>query len=213
MTVDAAVWAVRLDRRLTAREEERLLAAASPGRREQLLRLRREEQRQQALCAELVLRAALWMRCGWRSLPAVARTDRGKPYFPDWPEVCFNLSHTDGAVLAGVADCPVGVDIERIRPPGRHLLRRMGADLSPEAFFQTWVRREARAKCSGEGVRALLGPEPAWAPGERYQPVETFPGYAAGVAVRGAELPAPPRLLCLELLLRLAEALSENPEE
>ena len=47
---------------------------------------------------------------------APAYTPHGKPYFPEHPDVHFNLSHTAGAVLVGLSDRPVGVDIEHIRP-------------------------------------------------------------------------------------------------
>lgn len=196
----AALWTAKLERPLTEGEEAVLLAALPPERRKRLPR--RRTQWREPLCAYGLLRAALRERYGWQELPAMSLTARGKPYFQDFPQVQFSLSHTDGAVLVGLSDQPVGVDIERIRPPGPHLLRRMGEDLSPEAFFQIWVRREARAKCGGEGVSALLRPEPPLEPGEIYCPVETFPGYAAGAAVRGTDLPGSPRALSLEELLR-----------
>lgn len=201
--VAATLWAARLDRPLTERETAALLAAEPPARLERLARLRRAEQRDQTLCAWLLLRTAAREDLGLRTLPPIARTDRGKPCFPDGSGFSFNLSHTGGAVMAGISDRPIGVDIERIRPPGRHLLERLGPDLTPEEFFARWVRREARAKCGGEGVAALLGPEPPRMPGEAWAAVETFPGYAAAAAVLGGPLPGPPRLLTLEELLGL----------
>lgn len=197
----AELWAARLERPLTEREEAALLAALPPERRERLLRLRRREQRREPLCAYGLLRAALRERYGWRELPPMAPDPRGKPCFPDHPEVHFNLSHTAGAVLVGLADRPIGVDIEQVRLPGQHLLRRMGEDLSPEAFCRLWVRREARAKRSGAGVSALLGPEPPLEPGEFCYGLELFPGYAACVAIRDAEPPGPPRVCPLEALV------------
>ena len=64
-------------------------------------------------------------------------------------------SHTAGAVLAGVSDRPLGVDIERFRPVTPRLLRRLGADSAEEALGR-WVRLEALAKQSGTGVIAVL---------------------------------------------------------
>ena len=199
MVRSAALWAARLDRPLTEGESAALRAVLPPERRERLDRVRLPERHREPLCAWLLLRLALREELGWRELPPLAYSDRGKPGFPNYPTVCFSLSHTAGAVLVGVSGTPVGVDIERCRPVERRLLDRLGS--GGEAFFPAWVRREARFKCGT--IPALLGPEPPLKPEERYGPAETFPGYAAGAAVLDGPLPGPPRLLSLEELLQL----------
>ena len=196
----AALWAVRVDRALTEEECAALLPALPPERRERLSRVRRPERRWEPLCAWGLLRLALRERLGWRDLPPLAYTDRGKPWFPNYPTVCFSLSHTAGAVLVGMSEGAIGVDLEQIRPVGPRLLERLGErELGP--LLAAWVRREARFKCGT--VPTLLGPEPPLEPEERYAPVETFPDYVAGTAVLGGPLPGAPRLLSLEELLEL----------
>lgn len=195
---EAVLWAVRVDRPLTDGEAGMLWAALPQARRERLARVRQPALQREPLCAWGLLYLALRKRYGWRDLPPLAYTDRGKPWFPGFPAVCFSLSHTAGAVMAGVATAPIGVDIERIRPVERRLAERLGC-AAPEAFFASWVRREARLKCGSTAV--LLGPEMPLRAGERYGPVETFPGYAAGAAVLGADLPGEPRLLTQDELL------------
>ena len=145
------LWAAWLRRPLTAEETETMMALLPPVRRERLL-LQREERRQEPLCAYFILWQALRELCGWQELPEIALTNRGKPYFPRHPEVQFNLSHTAGAVLVGVADEPLGVDIEHIRPVSQRAMRRLADVDTREDFFRSWVRREARAKRSGDGV-------------------------------------------------------------
>ena len=176
------LWCARLERPLTAEEETALLALLPPERRERLARLRQPEKRREPLCAYALLRRALWERYGWRDLPEIRTAARGKPFFPDHPGVHFNLSHTEGAVLIALSDGPVGVDIERLRPVGRRLLERLAPGGTEEAFFRVWVQREARSKCTGVGVGAVLTAEPPMEPGERFDLLDTFPGYAAGVA-------------------------------
>ena len=194
----AALWAVRLDRPLTEEETAALWAALPPHRRERLSRVRHRERHREPLCAWGLLRLALERTLGWRDLPPLACTDRGKPWFPNYPTVFFSLSHTPGAVLVGVADGPIGVDIEAVRPVGPRLLERLGErELGP--LLAAWVRREARFKCGT--VPTLLGPEPPLEPEERYAPVETFPDYVAGTAVLGGSLPEAPRRLSLKELL------------
>ena len=51
-----------------------------------------------------------------RRLPFVCYTEKGKPFFRDYPLISFSLSHTDGMSCAVMSDSEeVGIDIERIR--------------------------------------------------------------------------------------------------
>lgn len=191
------LWAVRLERPLTQEETEIMMALLPPERRERLLRVRQEERRQEPLCAYFILQQALEEQYGWRELPEIALTKRGKPYFPQHPEVQFNLSHTAGAVLVGLADEPLGVDIEHIRPVSQRAMRRLADVDTREDFFRSWVRREARAKRSGEGIGVMIRTETPLLYGEVYYEIETFRGYAAGVASGSAEKSGTVRRLVL----------------
>lgn len=173
------LWATWIDRPLTEPEEARLLNLLPPERRRRLLRLPRRTQRREPLCAYRLLALALERACGWSALPPMAYTSLGKPYFPDFPQVSFSISHTEGAVLVGLSGQPIGVDIERLRPMAPELLKRFGAD-TPETFFQSWVRREARAKRTGTPVE--LGRESGLAHGEQLWYPEAVPGCAACAA-------------------------------
>ncbi len=181
------VWALLLDRPLSVQEAAELTALLPPERRERLHRMRLPEKRQEVLCAYLILRRALREQYRWQEIPPIACEDGGKPFFPDAPQVQFNLSHTAGAVLAALSDRPVGVDIERIRPLSPLARRRLAEGTSQEAFFADWVRREAVGKWMGAGVRPH-GQETVCPPDCRFFPLETFAGYAAGICVSsGAE--------------------------
>lgn len=115
----------------------------------------------------------------------------GKPRLRHGRGPEFNLSHSEGLALVAVAERPVGVDVEAIRP-GRDLLALAERALPPEdatavraaeesgraeVFYAAWARHEARLKCLG-----------ARAPGVpiAVEAVEVAPGYAAAVAVSGA---------------------------
>ena len=148
------LWAARLERPLTERETEAMLPLLPPERQERLLRIKQSEKRREPLCAYLILRHALWEQYRWRELPPIRLTSLGKPYFPDFPEVHFNLSHTTGAVLVALSGEPVGVDIEHIRPVSERAMRRLADVTTERAFFQSW----APAVCS---ARAWRFPPPA----------------------------------------------------
>lgn len=88
--------------------------------------------------------------------PDTARAPGGKPFFPSRPDICFNLSHSHGAAVCALHDKPVGIDIEKLRPPPKHLAKSMDA----AAFFRLWTAREAAVKREGKGLAALLKPLP-----------------------------------------------------
>lgn len=110
------------------------------------------------------LQRVLQEALGLSILPAIVRTTRGKPYFPSIPGLHFNLSHSGGYLLCALGDCPVGVDIEVLRPRKAGLPRYALSDLEYEeylalggdwaAFYQLWTKKEAFVKYSGEGLHS-----------------------------------------------------------
>ena len=113
---------------------------------------------------ELLARAArqVW---GLETLPEVSRLPGGKPVFPKYPDFYFNLSHSGPLVLCALADHPVGVDIEVIRPRSAGLpayvfrgaeydrFLALGGDWN--AFYTLWTETESILKYTGEGLKAL----------------------------------------------------------
>lgn len=96
-------------------------------------------------------------------LPPVARTERGKPYFPDgaWH---FSLTHTRRHAFCVLARHPVGIDAEELDRPIHLSLaekilsprEREEYDHAPDqrlALLTFWVLKEAAAKATGEGLR------------------------------------------------------------
>ena len=103
----------------------------------------------------------------------------GKPALQPAPgpgafrQVSFSIAHSEHLALIALADGdPVGVDIEgsrqvRISADRRRLLEAAAQRLAPERalpdgppdrrFLQSWVRLEALAKATGEGISALFG--------------------------------------------------------
>jgi len=128
----------------------------------------------------------------------IVEGENGKPRLPGG-ELQFNLSHSgDLALIAVSEDRPVGVDLERLDPARDFLalaeraldqqdlaaVRAVAPGDRPGVFYPAWVRHEARLKCLGAG---LTGPFPD-SPVAVLQ-VDAGPGYAAAVAVAGAEAP------------------------
>ncbi|MCI2057563.1 MAG: 4'-phosphopantetheinyl transferase [Oscillibacter sp.] len=187
MAID--LWAAQLTRSLTAREEAALMSLLPQERRERLERVKNHDRWREVLCAYAILRHALWQQYHWREFPQVRKTSFGKPYFPEFPTVHFNLSHTGGAVIVGLSDEPIGVDIEKIRPVSERSMQRLAGVVSEKAFFQSWVRREARAKRGGAGIGTMMEDDTPLQKGESFYYLDTFDGYVAGVATRSNAVP------------------------
>lgn len=97
---------------------------------------------------------------GMPCLPEISVNTGGKPYFPEYPEIHFSLSHCSRGVLAAVASRPVGCDIEDIQTDvSEELLdvalseREKQAVLDSknreEAFTLLWTRKESVVKRDG----------------------------------------------------------------
>lgn len=107
--------------------------------------------RERALAWRL-LEAAVEREHGISPLPRVERLPGGKPWFPDYPHIHFNVSHSAGGAVCALSDAPVGVDVElRRQPPSR-----LSAGLEPEAFWRLWTGKEATVKRDGRGLPALM---------------------------------------------------------
>ncbi len=98
-----------------------------------------------------------------RTIPEIARTDRGKPYFPD-EEIYFSITHTKKHAFCALSDCPVGIDAEeldrKINPglaekilSSGEMTQYASASDKNKALLTFWVLKEAAAKCAGDGLR------------------------------------------------------------
>lgn len=113
-------------------------------------------------------------------LPELGVTATGKPYFPDYPQLHFSLSHTQGAAMVAVGDVAVGVDIERVRPVSGYTMARVAQTTDLDVFFAIWVQREATGKCLGTGISHLGTVAPSQ--GIVCEMVAVSPGYQGAMA-------------------------------
>lgn len=103
------------------------------------------------------------------------RTDLGKPYLADYPQIQFNLSHCRDCVACAVDDLPVGIDVEKRFPWKENLAKRICHPLEWELLMKMadgtdraaclnliWSRKESYLKCIGTGIRRDLREFQAW---------------------------------------------------
>ncbi|MEV3853815.1 4'-phosphopantetheinyl transferase superfamily protein [Streptomyces sp. NPDC050095] len=183
---------------LDGAERRRARGFATPGGRDRYVR------------AHLLLRHVLAryvepdaaaLRFG-RELPHGRPVLRGLSFAPH-----FSLSHSHGLAAVAVASAAVGVDVQRICPPGtveaclsrlhpieRAELELLGPAERTRAFSRLWSRKEAYLKGLGTGLsrppRAdFLGDtdRASRPPGWSVRDVPAPSGYAAATALRAEE--------------------------
>lgn len=100
--------------------------------------------------------------------PFLLTGEHGKPYLRDFPQIHFNISHTDGMAVCGIGSSPLGIDIEAERPYREKVLRRVLSEAErrrleelPEAersrrFFSIWTLKESYVKAKGFGLTVPL---------------------------------------------------------
>lgn len=115
---------------------------------------------------ELLLSYAVKEEYGWSELPEICRGEYGKPYFPEYREVHFNISHSGNLAVCAVGETELGADIERIRPVREAVCRRVFTEReqdwlrqkadTKEAFIRLWTLKESYIKATGQGLRTEL---------------------------------------------------------
>jgi 4'-phosphopantetheinyl transferase len=97
-----------------------------------------------------------------------AKTEYGKPYLVDYPDINFNISHSGAFLLVAISEVgAIGVDVEQVQPiktPLAKLVAHCFAEeemaywqMLPEKtqlveFYRFWTRKEAFVKAVGRGI-------------------------------------------------------------
>jgi 4'-phosphopantetheinyl transferase len=144
-----------------------LLYFISLKRRQQIEKFRFSIDKKLSLYAEIVVRQnAIRKLCIQEKDILFAETEFGKPFLVGYPYFCFNISHTRNALAVAFADCPVGVDLERIREIDMGIANRfftqsesvyISQTNDPDsAFYEIWTKKEAYIKWVGKGLSIPL---------------------------------------------------------
>ena len=96
-------------------------------------------------------------------MPEIAVTDRGKPFFVESPWY-FSVSHSKHHVFCALSRTPIGIDAEEAdRDINLRLAEKILSSTERQQFEEAadkrlalltfWVLKEAKAKCTGEGLK------------------------------------------------------------
>ena len=92
------------------------------------------------------------------------KTEQGKPYFADFPDLHFNLSHAEGITSCIIENRECGIDCEKVREYRPNVMKRAFSvkeremiENAPESerdllFFTLWTLKEAYIKAIGKGL-------------------------------------------------------------
>lgn len=140
---------------------KRALPLLPEDRRARALRYRRKIDRDNCVITYLMLHYGLRECYGIKSFK-MAYGEYGKPYLSDYPDVHFNISHCDAGCAVVVANRPVGVDIQDVRPFSWEVAKRVCSEReleelgkSPERdklFTKMWAVKECYSKLIGKGI-------------------------------------------------------------
>lgn len=103
----------------------------------------------------------------------ISADEKGKLHCDNFPQIHFNISHSDELVAVAVCNKPVGIDIESLREVSLKLAKRVCSQKeleyvfeklpdeedylsqNPEyikRFLEIWTIKEAYFKCTGTGI-------------------------------------------------------------
>ncbi len=116
--------------------------------------------------ARRLLQYGLYQEYGITGALHIERTEFGKPYLPETPEIYFNYSHSKQGILCGIHREEIGVDIEKIIPYKENLAKkichpnewkRMQETQEKDRFLtKLWMAKESYLKYKGTGIRSDL---------------------------------------------------------
>ncbi len=145
-------------------EDLSLLSRFSFERRDKILRLNTPSLRKERFGSELLLFRVF--ESHGKSPAEIFYGKNGKPLLTDFE---FNVSHSGGKAAAAVSDCPVGCDLEKLRPYPQNVAKKILTDRErgilgdsvdcDGAFFRIWTAKESYLKMTGEGLSALSSVE------------------------------------------------------
>ncbi len=167
-------WKIFNIQNLTDEEYRRQYSAMSEDGRKRTDRFRDEDDKKRTASGEMLARQMISEELG--ILPeeiSFGRDSLGKPYASGL-DIHFNISHSGDYAVCAVSECPIGIDVEHIRPvnlrPARAVcseaeLRYIFGKAPSEEdfgytedrgrlrrFFEIWTGKEAAVKLTGRGI-------------------------------------------------------------
>ena len=147
-------------------KEEVCITLLDKNRRKKVEAMSSNAKKIQSIQAGLLLRYAYIQErgaTGWEQVE-VSKTENGKPYFENEPDLFFSISHSAQYCVVVLSNIPVGIDIEKKKDAKERIAQRFftpeekerftncDEDKKQELFYEIWCAKEACCKISGMGI-------------------------------------------------------------
>lgn len=115
------------------------------------------------LCAKsfFLLKKMLFQEYQIKDVPQFSYGKHGKPYFKEYPDIYFNISHCKAGIACVVNNAPVGIDIEQIhfdKVIAENVLSHeelkivQNSKFKEQEFIKYWTMKESYLKLIGIGI-------------------------------------------------------------
>ena len=148
---------------------ERYYQMLSQERKNKVDQFKMDEDKRQSVCAGILLNDMLTRHGIKEHAMVTAYKENGKPYFPQYPELQFNLSHSHGMVICSFSNREVGCDVEKRSAVRENVARRFFTSQEYQAifikpageeqekeFYRIWTIKESFLKITGRGMSMAL---------------------------------------------------------
>lgn len=148
---------------------QKAFESVSPYRRQRIILLKQQKDKIRSLGAAVALNAALRTYGLEERMMEYELGQHGKPYFRDYPELHFSLSHSGDYALCTMGPQVNGNDIERVRGGRERVAQRFFAkeeaawieeaalpEEREERLFRIWTMKESFLKVTGLGMSLPL---------------------------------------------------------
>lgn len=151
---------------LSQNEFDTLLHLVSPEKQERIKQFSFFRDARNCFLGDVLVRVEICRSTGFGMKQLEFTTNEyGKPFLIGRPCIQFNISHAGRYIACAVADEPVGIDIEIMKPLELRIAERFFASDETEyimvdnhiyRFYEVWTKKESRIKWEGKGLHKSL---------------------------------------------------------
>ena len=157
------IYVVKVNSPIDENTFQFLLKFVQQDKKERILKQRKKQNADNMLIADVLTKIAI---NNVFEIPLqeqnFAYSNHGKPYLSGFSDVHFNISHSGSYVACGLADKPIGIDIQKIGTYKPDLAKKVcnEAELTQietsfdnaSEFTKIWTQKEAVLKMQGLGI-------------------------------------------------------------
>jgi len=151
---------------LERNEFDTLLPLVSPEKQERIKKFRLFQDARNCLLGDILSRVEICRATGFNNRQLKFTVNNfGKPLLISCPDIHYNISHSRDYIACVIADKPVGIDVEVIKPINLKIAERF---FSPDEtsyimagekalrFYEVWTKKESHVKWEGKGLNKPL---------------------------------------------------------